>query len=277
MDEIAYLFDKFKLKIVLFTVLIVVFISYSKYAITNDLPPCPHAVSIPLELRPRGCRGHKPCSLDLARLKTGDIIMLSYGGLRSVFGAVFYNSIWVHTGIVYVDSKTREIYIFEAANYFPPYIGEVVRIPILKWMKINRNVMAAAILPINREISDEMFGLATEKYENVKVTVESLRHTWLRFLRTKKICDLPDNHIFSDKFNPKNVAAGHVFDLTCHELTIGALQEAGVVEHSITPCSFFPSTVYNRRFNCINGFRYAAPKQVSFHEHVGDLVNSIEY
>ena len=203
--------------------------------------------------------------------------MLSYSGLRSLFSSIFYNSIWVHTGIIYVDEHTSEIYVFEAANYFPPYVGEVVRVPILKWMKINRNARAIALLPINNEIPYNDFQNVFNKYEKVKMSVESLGRTWARFLKTKRICDLPENHIFSKKFNCDNIDKDQVFNITCHELTIAALQEAGVIEHNITPCSFFPSNVYNRKFKCINGYSYCEPLQISFHQYIGELSNSINY
>ncbi len=282
MDELIYLFEALKLKYVILTAFFLGVVVLSKFYCTNDLPPCPHVPTSAGAVRPYGCFGHKADSIDIASLKTGDILLLSYGDLRSVFGSVFYNSLWVHTAVVFVDSKSSEAYVFEAANYFPPYSGQVIRIPILKWMRINRNVKAVALLPINKKIPDCKFEQAMRKYEKENITVESLGHTWLRFLRTKRISDLPENSIFSDKFGDESLAKTTTttatdFQITCHELTMAVLQEAEVVEKDISPCSFFPSTVYNRKFNCINGFFYALPRQVSFHEFTGDASVAIEY
>jgi hypothetical protein len=253
-------------------------------------------VSLNSPLPIHGCGGHHANSLDIGSLKTGDILVLSYSGARSWFSAITYGSVWTHPGLVYLDVNTNEPYILEAAAYKPPYSGNIVRIPLLKWMSINRNARAIALLSLNKEASSTLVNKAFEKFEKEDIGVEGLRWSWWRFLNKKSPETVTPESFFASeprrqvpskktksgqpKYWPlpfgENTSDGFDYLLTCHEVVINVLQSAGVYDKTLTACSYLPCAIYNKEVGTVNGYEYAEPEEISFDSYVSTSALTLE-
>jgi hypothetical protein len=244
-------------------------------------------------------------SLDTEALQTGDILLLSYKGYRTFFTSIVCNSIWNHMGIVYVDPATREIFILEAANYKPPFEGDLLRMPLKDWIKINKNVHCIALLKINKPVSSALLISKYAELENLDICVQGIDLSWARFL-SKKTAETVDNASFfcpkkkratprmarkkrqqTIPYKAKTLLARALYQsnliqtvnqkedyydymLTCTEISIYLLQEVGVFSNEHTPCSYLPSDIFKRNIPTVNGYKYLKPVEVS----VFKLVNS---
>jgi len=224
-----------------------------------------------------GCVAHAPPVLDISKLKTGDLLAISYHGARAMFSTSTYRSIWTHVGLVVVDEKTSEPYIMEIAKYKAPYSHHVVMIPFLTWARINRNTRTVAWLQINKSPSVESLMNTFSEFADSGVCVEGLSSTWFRFLDIKKPETVDKDSFFATEKNDpgirffsssdkcKNLA--YKYSLTCHEMIIYILQNAGVYSTENTACSYLPSCIVNRRIQMTNGFCYLDPIQACLYDH----------
>jgi hypothetical protein len=283
------------------TVVVAAFLGVA-YATATDFAACNHKAFISETLarrnpralvsqRPTRCLGHSPDPLDVASLQTGDVLSVSYRGIRSVFSAATYRSVWTHPALIVRDTATGEPFVFEAAAYRPPFCGGFIRIPLLNWVRINRNSRSIALTPINKPASAALISAAFERFERSNIGVESLRPEWVRFLRRKNRDDLPTDSFFApplartkpakrvvSEYNPIKEAARtagilrqpapedsfeHV--LTCHEVLIELLQAAGAVDPDVSPCSFLPTVFTSARdqLPMASGYAFGEPKPVS--------------
>lgn len=295
-----------RVTIVLIILLVVITI---KYISVNDFPKCKHkqythlkitddkvaekCKSLNLSLTPEpikyhGCSGHMADPLDIGKLKNGDIIMISYQGVRSWFSALVYGSIWTHAGLVYIDPRSSEPFIFEAANYAPPHVGQIVRIPLLKWMSINKNSKCISLVSINKPIPYEKLNEEYAKFENSDIGVQGLSLSWKRFLTKKTPYDVDEYSFFAAEhirkhpktktqaglkkyiFFGENTSSYFDYLLTCHEVIIHVLQKCGVFERKYTACSYLPNALFNREIKTINDYEYLEPIEVSVDDYVSN-------
>lgn len=280
---------------------------------TRDHPACSHSAR-PTAL---SCReaGHAPEPLDLAALKTGDLLGISYSGARAVFSASAYRSVWTHVGLVWIHPVSREPFVIEAATYRRPYSGGILKIPLLHWARINRNVQYIAHIPLNKPADPNAIDAAFSDIETAGVGVQGLSLDWVKFATTRKKAELPPTCLYAPRsirqapqsrvsagFNPKAVAMskavkpyvpsgvynrwldmgpGFNYVTTCNELTVHLLQEAGVVDKTLAPSSFIPSQIIRARLPMSPGWEYGVPAEVSVHyliedELPGDFVTDDE-
>lgn len=274
---------------ILVMVVVIVWAYIIAFMGVRSLPRCPHTDKVIY-----GCRGHIPDTLDVASLKTGDILIVSYGDARTLFSKAFYDSVWTHPVLVYIDPETKEPYVLEVASYRPPYNGGVIRTPLLTWARINHNTHAVVHVRLNKPAPTEAIDEAFTRIEKADLTVESLKLSWLRFLgkrnmytvspdsffahesiRVKPVKRRPRSCILADigdwcyfvpeKHKPKNTGFGGAtfeYQITCHEALIYVLQCAGVFSEVYTPCSYFPSAFADRSIPTVNGYEYLPPIQV---------------
>ena len=277
-----------------------ILICSSRYGMVDDFPICEHQVNKnPLSIRflnqgsnrLKGCKNHLPDELDISKLKTGDILCLSYNDVRSIFSSVFYASVWTHVGLVFIEQSSGEPYILEAANYRPPYSHQILRVPLLNWIRINRRARSIGHLKINKEISfQKIEEIVSQRYEELDIAVENLNLRWLRFATLKTPSNVnkfslfaPDGRrqpplekvanewsikTYSRKYLPKFIVSPipehkqYDYMITCHEMVIDILQKVGVYENAFTPCSYLPSSIANNRIKTTNGFFYENAKNV---------------
>lgn len=284
-------------------ILIVMICSY-RYGIVDDFPVCNHFVNKnPVSIclmgggsrEIKGCKGHFSDDLDVSKLKTGDILCISYSDARSVFSSVFYASIWTHVGLVVIEPTSGEPYIVEAANYKPPYSHQILRIPLLYWLRINRNARTIGHLRINKEIPfEELDKIISSRYEEADIGVETLNLNWLRFATSNTPQTVERCSFFADEnvkveplekvsnewifkkwarkilpsyiISPESEQKQYDYLITCHEMLVDILQRVGVYESKYTPCSYIPSSIANNKIKTINGYKYCDAKSVNIKE-----------
>ncbi len=267
----------------------------------DDFPICEHTenknpISINLlgggKRDIKGCKGHLPDLIDVSSLKTGDILCVSYSDARSVFSSVFYASVWTHVGLVYIEPSTGEPFVIEAANYKPPYSHQILRIPLLYWIRLNRNARTVGILKINKSIPTSQIDQVLEsRYEDADIGVETLNVNWLRFATNNTPQTVSCHSFFADEcrkvepvekvsndwivskvarkwlpswfISPESDRRQYDYLITCHEMIVDILQRVGVYESKYTPCSYIPSSIANNRIKTIGGYSYADAKSVN--------------
>lgn len=236
--------------------------------------------------------------LELGKLKTGDMIVVSYKGARMLLSEVLTGSKWVHTALVYIEPKTGEVQVIEAANYNPPYKGQIIKVPLLYWIRVNMNVNAIAVLSLNKAIPSEIIDESYQKFIKMNIGVQSFDLSWTRFFQKKTDVTITPTSIFSNpesRLEPKiareirknespykvkksifKLAANagfmnkvdmpeDYFDymITCTELVVSMLQDAGVYSKEFTPCSYLPMEIMKREIKHENGYKYDIPRIVS--------------
>lgn len=229
----------------------------------------------------------------VATARTGDVLVLSYGDARTVFSRLVYGSVWNHAGVVWCDA-TGEPHVVEGAVYSKPYNSEsVTRTPLLWWLRVNRNCTQIAHLALEGLDADARarvgasIDAVARRLENSSVGIEPLGTGWLRFLREHKYEDLPAESFFADEKkrikprHPVRVSTSpiaHLSDLlaaprpsdpelrdysiTCHEIAIYMLQEAGVFERDLAPSSYLPSAIPRHEIRTRGLAKFVTAKKV---------------
>jgi hypothetical protein len=290
----------------LIVLVVVVLITYADAECGRDLPQCPHVAAGRSRGRGRvdsavmagkigdGCDiHHTPPELGIGALKTGDLLFLSYEGIRVLFAKAFYGSSWTHAAMVWVDPASHEKYVLELAAYNAPYNSSAIRVPLLYWLKINRSSRAVGLLPISRALDWHAVDRAFSFYERRDIGVEGLKPTWTRFLHRRRrdeldaselyaaaprqpaelircapspILDLADWVPAPEYWKPRSSTLyGPAFQYctTCHEMIIDVLQQCGAVSPALAPTSFLPSEIAARKLDFTNGYTYGAMEHVS--------------
>lgn len=241
--------------------------------------------------RKTGCIDHEPDSLDVSTLKTGDLLTVCYGDLRTLFSRAVYNSLWTHQGMIWENPVSKELMVLELGLYRAPYNKGVNRIPLINWLRIHQNVEAIGLLRINKALDSIELIEKFARFENSDIGVEALKPNWTRFLVKKNRDNLKKSSFFHKNpipnpqrasftpflelldrtplpnfAKPRNYQAfGKVYDfqLTCHEAVICILQEMGVVDSKLSPCSWLPSEVAQKKLPFVNGYSYGTMEQIS--------------
>lgn len=278
-------------------ILVLIAVLSTRYAYSGtDEPRCRHAVSR-AELLPsdagtaRGCHGHPAETLDLQALKTGDLLVIAYRDPRLIFIRLTTDSVWTHPGMIWIDPTTQEPFVLEMCGYRAPYNGHVLKVPLLHWIRLNRNAYSIAYVAINQPIANESViqTLFTEFETKIDFGIEGLRWDWFRFYHPKtpetvrptslfaaphrKVTPAPD--ILSANpwtYLPKTMREAmwtrakterRTYPITCCEFLVYVLQQAGVVDPRITPCSYLPESLANGKLPTVNGYSYAESVPVS--------------
>lgn len=209
------------LGVVILIVLCILFITTYHMFIANDFPTT-------IEV------------LNPNQLKTGDILTVGYRHGMGWFVTFWSRSVWSHTGVVWKDPKTGELFMLEAANYGGDWNG-VIKIPFRIWLKLNKG----SDLCLNRIITDK------------PVDADKLHQAFL---------SIKDNKL--DAFNPNWyrllfktpwVEETKPSARTCYELSIKMLQQAGIVQKKFMGSSYFPKDFVWGGLDLEPGFDYQAP------------------
>ncbi len=232
--------------------------------------------------------------LDINTLKTGDILLVGYNGVRKFFSRCVYGSVWTHAGVVWIDPGSGEPFVLEGSVYRPPHVNRVQRVPLLYWLRVNRRVAALGVIRINRSPSAEVLSQAFSRFETGRIGIEGFKVNWARFLSTRGFDSLSPESLFAPadvrkpptkKSAERNLPGDSLFvkagilpapaefehTATCHEILIATLQDAGVFARDRTPCSYFPSCVANRRVPMAKGFEYAQVEPLSAERVVEEM------
>ena len=182
--------------------------------------------------------------IDAHEMNTGDIVCVSYNNLAGVFVGSFTHSVWVHTGMIWVDPKTNVRYVMEGAIYGQKAYQHFYKIPITTWMYINRhNVMG-----YKKYYGPEIDAVKMEEYfepfiKNSKL--EGLNVFWLRFFLNQEYRE----HEHKNKY-------------TCFESTVILGQMVGIISKKKHYSSYFPKDLVNNTMDYNEGISYSKTVQI---------------
>ena len=177
--------------------------------------------------------------IDPYDLKNGDLVCISYNNLAGVFVGSFTHSVWVHTGIIWVDPVTNIRYVLEGAIYRQEEYKNYFKIPFLDWMNINRNNLKVIKYYSGPEIDSN---LMMEKFEMFmgKSKLDGFNPFWIRFLYDK-----PYEGIHCNK------------KYACFEVIIILCQELGIYKKTKCYTSYFPCDVVMDNVKYCDGVSYS--------------------
>jgi hypothetical protein len=158
--------------------------------------------------------------LDFSNLRTGDILGVGYTHPFGWFVKAWSGSTWSHTGIVWEDPNTGELFVLEAAMYTKEYSG-VVKIPLVNWVRFNRKSYIGVTRLRGKKV-DPMALLRAFEARQKLVKLEGYNWRWHRLLYTTP---------FHEETRTR---------YTCYEIVINTLQDVGVIKKHCTSSSYFP-------------------------------------
>ena len=193
--------------------------------------------------------------IDKEDLRTGDILGISYSNIAGCFVSSFSNSIWSHTGIIWVDESTKTPFVLEGAVYPLKQYRGFIKIPFEIWYSYNKCFILGIKKYQGKELDSDRMIEIFEKYEG-KVKLEGLNPSWGRFLITR------------DYFENKNNKT-----YTCFEFTIRLLHELNVYKKEKLHCSYFPKHIMNDSIPYNDGHFYSKAKRFFLTPTVNRLLN----
>lgn len=178
-------------------------------------------------------------------MNNGDLVCISYNNIAGAFVGSFTHSIWVHTGMIWVDPETEIRYVLEGAIYGQKEYQGFFKIPVVTWMNINRlNIMGYKKYNGPELDSDLMIKTFEPFMKNSKL--EGLNYSWIRFLIDGDYTD----HEHKSRY-------------TCFESTIILGQAIGTFAKKKRYSAYFPKDIANGTIHLNEGVSYS--KIVQFH------------
>lgn len=169
------------------------------------------------------------------KLRTGDIIVISYDSYRGKLVKIFTGSSWTHCGMIYKDKD--KLYVIEMARYSSDERGLILK-PLDDWIDWNIK-----------------YNIAIRKYTGIKkFPKRKLKHvldqsahfeedfnvtSWL-----KTIIDLRYDGVEKDYFY-------------CSEFITYAMQKIGVLKKIIKPSSYKPWQLLYGKLHFNKGYTYS--------------------
>ncbi len=168
---------------------------------------------------------------------TGDMISVSYSHCFGSFVSAWSASVVSHPGIIY-KKDDGSIYIVEAAFYNKEY-RHVVMVPLVKWLKFNKRHEIFYSKYSGPKISDNKMEQTFEKFKKYKL--EKFNVGWIRLLKKTEYIELN---------KPRYV---------CYEITIGMLQDLGIVKKKYAVNSYWPKHITYGELDYEDGIKYSSP------------------
>lgn len=173
---------------------------------------------------------------DFLKLKTGDLVFVSYRNLLGNSVRILSSSEWSHSGMIYKE-ENGEIFVLEVADYdssvkqsyslkTPLYSG-VIKIPYTFWLKLNKNHKIGF-----RSLDDEV-------YASIKDNVFS-EFMKLKIYKQQKLTDISSwkRLMFFEAYNEEEILLQD--KVTCIEFIVLLLQNLGIMEKIYKPSSYYP-------------------------------------
>lgn len=157
-------------------------------------------------------------NLHYDEIDTGDVILLSYSNMQSIFNQGITCMKFIHAALV--SKEGSNLYVFEFSNYFNKKIG-FLKLPFSEWLKYNKNSLML-INKLNIKNDNE------EKRKKLSLDINNFRNNNM----TESDFDFgeylgrylfPQNK-YKDFDNTRT-------DYACYELILNILKEIGVIEN----------------------------------------------
>jgi len=178
-------------------------------------------------------------NIDIYTLKTGDILTVSYRNIFGNFVTSWFNSVWSHSSLVYIDPDTKQIFLIECANYDKYYTKTIFKIPISTWIRFNRK-SDIVLTRINKELDPHKLNDVFNKHASY-MKLDSFSYKWYRLLYQQ-----PYFEQTREKF-------------TCYEMIIVVLQDVGVIKKLYACSSYNPSNIVKGELDFCDGYEFEPP------------------
>lgn len=179
------------------------------------------------------------------KMNNGDLLCVSYNNAAGAFVGSFTHSVWVHTGIIWVDPITNVRYVLEGAMYGSSEYQHFFKIPVATWLYINKaNVMGYKKYH-GPELDSYVMMECFKPFEK-HTKLEGLNVGWLRFLVNRKYKD-------------PRVKSRY----TCFEVTVIMGQLLGIFSKEKHFSSYFPRDVVDGYISCCDEIYYEPTIQIA--------------
>lgn len=179
----------------------------------------------------------------LSELYTGDLLFVRYDNSLGYFMRFWSNSPWTHVAMVY-RAPDGNIYIMETANYAKS--RGVLFMPLEKWQKLNKNCDISIMYLFTPEGYDR--NRLLESFHKVKhKELDTFGISWLRLLNKK-----PYEGLKLDE------------NITCYEMVVFLLQDAGIARKDFSPSSYFPKNIIGGELKLNDDFSFS---KLNFFSH----------
>jgi hypothetical protein len=177
-----------------------------------------------------------PQSTVLTRLRTGDLLAVSYNSIRGKLVRIFTGSMWTHIGMVYRTPES--ICVIEMARY--PHRSGIIKTPIDYWLDWNEDRVLAWKPYTGPEIPSQDI---ERIYEAIHPgDVDMFMGSWLRAM-------------IKQPYRPQ-IGKKKFY---CSELVSHFLQELGILERIYLPSGYPPKELLFGQPALRPGYTYAEP------------------
>lgn len=177
--------------------------------------------------------------VEASDMETGDLVCVAYDNIAGSFVSSFSNSIWSHTGTIWVDPESNVRYVLEGAIYRHKDYREFFKIPYETWLYFNRKNLTGYLKRNGNPIDSNFMWSKFEPYVKC-CKLESANIFWSRFLFEKDYYEYQKNYKY-----------------TCIEMTVILGQECEIFEKDKIYCSYYPGQIVNNQIKCVPGVYYS--------------------
>ena len=182
---------------------------------------------------------------NLSELYTGDLLFVRYDNSLGYFMRFWSNSPWTHVAMAY-RAPDDKVYIMETANYNKS--RGVLFMPLEKWQILNKNCDISVMHLFTPGNYDR--NRLLESFNKIKdKNLDTFGISWLRLLNKKPYKDLKNNE-----------------NITCYEMIVFLLQDAGIARKDLSPSSYFPKNLIQGNLKLNDDFSFSKLKIFSHKE-----------
>ena len=165
-----------------------------------------------------------PARQAYSKMKTGDLVFVSYNSMRGKLVKIFTGSMWTHSGMILEEDDGKKI-VIEVAYYGSEKYG-VLRTPLDEWFKFNDNRVLGWRIYDGKKFPKEQL-LKKLRYDEARdIEPDTNLVSWLRTLIKRKHTD--PNYVNQDEY-------------FCSEYIMHLLQETKVIQGYMDPQGVYPS------------------------------------
>lgn len=184
---------------------------------------------------------------DIREFNNGDIVCVGYYSIAGAIVTSVSQSIWTHTGTIWVDPISNVRYVLEGAIYRLEKYQHFFKIPLETWLFFNKK-----------------YTIGFKKYHGPEIDSNFL---WSKFEWLSKNCILEPFNIFWSRFlvNKDYYEYSRKEKYTCLEATVMLGQDAGIYKKDKIYCSYYPGSICNNEISLCDGVSYDLPIEIKLH------------
>jgi len=171
------------------------------------------------------------------RLKTGDLLVVSYNSPHGYLIKMFTKSIWSHIGMIYIDTENN-LNIIEC-SYYNKDVKNVLKVPLDFWLQYNCSCNIAWLQlngpSIDKNILVNVFRSINDGYlDRIVINwIPSVMHT---------------------KYYPRKKKS-----FFCSELIAYMYQEFNIIKKELLPCNYSPKSFISHQLPFTDDYSLSPP------------------